>query len=165
MKEGTFQVTNVGVFGSLFGTPIPSKPHTAALGLYSIKKRAVVMDDDSIAARNIMFTAMTYDHRLVDGKDSGSFMMEVKKMIESLGYSIQKDSKKEKISLQEKLFYFSLFFTLPLFSHMFLIFLPIFLCVMFSKYTFFFEETNSFRFGVNRFFLNFYVNIILDVFT
>ncbi len=83
MNGGTFQITNVGVFGALFGTPIPSPPHTASLGLNAVKKRAVVMDDDSIAARNMMFTAMTYDHRLIDGKDSGTFMMDVKRLIEN----------------------------------------------------------------------------------
>ena len=76
-------MTNVGVFGALFGTPIPSIPHTAALGLNAVKKRAVVMPDDSIKARSMMYTAMTYDHRLVDGKDSGGFMMEVKNLIEN----------------------------------------------------------------------------------
>ena len=76
-------MTNNGIFGTMFGTPIPSIPHTAALGLNAVKQRATVMEDGTIHARPIMFTAMTYDHRLLDGKDSGSFMMEVKRLIEN----------------------------------------------------------------------------------
>jgi len=76
-------MTNNGIFGTMFGTPIPSIPHAAALGLNAIKKRATVMEDDSIAARPIMITAMTYDHRVLDGQDAGLFMMEIKKLIEN----------------------------------------------------------------------------------
>ena len=81
-KGGTFQVTNVGVYGSLFGVPIPSPPHAANLALNTVKKRAVVNGDNEIVARDMMYTGMTYDHRILDGKDSGPFLVEIQKLIE-----------------------------------------------------------------------------------
>ena len=76
-------MTNNGVFGTLFGTPIPSIPHTAALGLNVVRKRAIVLPNNKIVPRPMMIAAMTYDHRLLDGKDSGHFMMEIKRLIEN----------------------------------------------------------------------------------
>jgi len=60
-----------------------SKPHSAVLGLFSIKKKAVVIENDEIVVRPMMNIALTYDHRFIDGKDSGLFMMEVKRLIEN----------------------------------------------------------------------------------
>jgi hypothetical protein len=66
VQGGTFTVTNPGVFGSLFGTPIINQPQVAILGLGTIEKRPVVRDD-AIAIRTMAYVALTFDHRLVDG--------------------------------------------------------------------------------------------------
>jgi len=75
-------MTNNGIFGTMFGTPIPSYPHTAVMCLNVVKMRPVVLPNNKIGPRPIMISAMTYDHRLLDGRESGSFMMEIKKLIE-----------------------------------------------------------------------------------
>ena len=86
LKGGTFTVTNPGVFGSLFGTPIINQPQVAILGIGAIEKRPVVMTDadgcDTIAIRIMAYFGITYDHRLVDGADADHFMNDVKKMLE-----------------------------------------------------------------------------------
>ncbi|MCP4452399.1 MAG: 2-oxoglutarate dehydrogenase complex dihydrolipoyllysine-residue succinyltransferase [Planctomycetes bacterium] len=78
---GTFTITNGGVFGSLMSTPIPAYPQTAILGMHTIKKRAVVIDDQ-IVARPMMYVALTYDHRVIDGKDAVSFLAMVRDFVE-----------------------------------------------------------------------------------
>jgi 2-oxoglutarate dehydrogenase E2 component (dihydrolipoamide succinyltransferase) len=87
LKGGTFTITNPGVFGSLFGTPIINQPQVAILGIGAIEKRPVVVEDadgcDTIAIRVMSYFGITYDHRLVDGADADHFMNSVKKMIES----------------------------------------------------------------------------------
>ncbi|MEO7795563.1 MAG: 2-oxoglutarate dehydrogenase, E2 component, dihydrolipoamide succinyltransferase, partial [Thermoanaerobaculia bacterium] len=87
LKGGTFTVTNPGVFGSLFGTPVINQPQVAILGIGAIEKRAMVMSDadgcDTIAIRVMSYFGITYDHRLVDGADADHFMNSVKKMLES----------------------------------------------------------------------------------
>ena len=86
LKGGTFTVTNPGVFGSLFGTPIINQPQVAILGIGTIEKRPVVMQDadgaDTIAIRTMSYFGITYDHRLVDGADADHFMNDVKKVLE-----------------------------------------------------------------------------------
>lgn len=86
-KRGTFSITNPGVFGSLFGTPIISQPQVAILGIGAIEKRPVVMTDadgcDTIAIRVMSYFGITYDHRLVDGADADHFMNAVKRSLES----------------------------------------------------------------------------------
>ncbi len=81
LTGGTFTITNGGVFGSLFSTPIPAYPQTAILGMHAIKKRPVVVDDQ-IVIRPMMYVALTYDHRVIDGRDAVSFLAKVKDFIE-----------------------------------------------------------------------------------
>jgi 2-oxoglutarate dehydrogenase E2 component (dihydrolipoamide succinyltransferase) len=78
VQGGTFTVTNPGVFGSLFGTPIINQPQVAILGIGTIEKRAVVRDD-AIAIRTMSYFALTFDHRIVDGADADRFMAHLKK--------------------------------------------------------------------------------------
>jgi 2-oxoglutarate dehydrogenase E2 component (dihydrolipoamide succinyltransferase) len=86
LKGGTFTVTNPGVFGSLFGTPIINQPQVAIMGIGTIEKRPIVMQDedgaDTIAIRTMSYFGITYDHRLVDGADADHFMNDVKKVLE-----------------------------------------------------------------------------------
>ena len=78
---GTFTITNGGVFGSLMSTPIPAYPQSAILGMHAIKKRPVVVDD-KIEIRPMMYVALTYDHRIIDGRQAVSFLMRIKEYIE-----------------------------------------------------------------------------------
>jgi len=78
VQGGTFTVTNPGVFGSLFGTPIINQPQVAILGIGTIEKRPVVRDD-AIAIRNMCYFALSFDHRIVDGADADRFMAHIKK--------------------------------------------------------------------------------------
>lgn len=82
MSGGTFTITNGGIFGSLMSTPILNYPQSGILGMHAIQKRPKVMPDDSIVARPMMYVALSYDHRLVDGKDSVSFLVRVKEYLE-----------------------------------------------------------------------------------
>ena len=81
VQGGTFTVTNPGVFGSLFGTPIINQPQVAILDIGTIEKRPVVRDD-AIAIRTMCYFALTFDHRLVDGADADRFMAYVKKTLQ-----------------------------------------------------------------------------------
>ncbi|NQV32500.1 MAG: dihydrolipoyllysine-residue succinyltransferase, partial [Phycisphaeraceae bacterium] len=81
LSGGTFSITNGGVFGSLMSTPIPAYPQTAILGMHTIKKRPVVIDDQ-IVARPMMYVALTYDHRVIDGKDAVRFLALVRDFVE-----------------------------------------------------------------------------------
>jgi 2-oxoglutarate dehydrogenase E2 component (dihydrolipoamide succinyltransferase) len=81
LTGGTFSITNGGVFGSLLSTPIPTPPQSAILGMHSIQKRPVVVDDE-IVIRPMMYVAITYDHRIMDGKDAVSFLVAIKKLVE-----------------------------------------------------------------------------------
>lgn len=82
MMGGTFTITNGGIFGSLLSTPILNPPQSAILGMHKIQPRPMVMPDGSIAARPMMYLALTYDHRIVDGKEAVSFLVAVKNAIE-----------------------------------------------------------------------------------
>ncbi len=82
MQGGTFTISNGGVFGSLMSTPIINPPQSAVLGLHRIEQRPVVMPDGSIAARPMMYLALSYDHRLVDGREAVTFLKIVKEAIE-----------------------------------------------------------------------------------
>ena len=82
LQGGTFSITNGGIFGSMLSTPILNTPQSAILGMHTIQKRAVV-EDDVIVARPMMYLAMSYDHRLVDGKDAVQFLVHVKKALEN----------------------------------------------------------------------------------
>jgi pyruvate dehydrogenase E2 component (dihydrolipoamide acetyltransferase) len=86
-QGGTFTITNPGVFGSLWGTPVINQPQVAILGVGAVEKRPIVVTDDqgidSIAIKTMAYFAITYDHRLVDGADADRFMIEVKKTLET----------------------------------------------------------------------------------
>ncbi len=82
MKGGTFTISNGGVFGSLMSTPIINPPQSAVLGLHRIEQRPVVLDDGSIAARPMMYIALSYDHRLIDGREAVTFLKIIKEAIE-----------------------------------------------------------------------------------
>jgi 2-oxoglutarate dehydrogenase E2 component (dihydrolipoamide succinyltransferase) len=81
LTGGTFTITNGGVFGSLLSTPIPAWPQTAILGLHAIKKRPVVIGDQ-IAIRPMMYAALGYDHRVIDGREAVRFLGRIKELIE-----------------------------------------------------------------------------------
>lgn len=81
MAGGTFTISNGGVFGSLMGTPIINLPQSAVLGLHAIKERAVVVNG-KVEARPMMYLALTYDHRLLDGKEAVQFLVKIKEYIE-----------------------------------------------------------------------------------
>ncbi|KAJ7064945.1 dihydrolipoamide succinyltransferase [Mycena amicta] len=81
MAGGTFTISNGGVFGSLYGTPIINLPQSAVLGMHTIKDRAVVVDGQ-IVIRPIMIVALTYDHRLLDGREATTFLVKVKEYLE-----------------------------------------------------------------------------------
>ena len=84
MTGGTFTISNGGVFGSLLSTPILNPPQSAILGMHTIQQRPVV-EDGEIVIRPMMYVALSYDHRIIDGKGSVSFLMTIKKMIEEPG--------------------------------------------------------------------------------
>ncbi len=81
MQGGTFTISNGGIYGSLLSTPILNAPQSGILGMHRIEERAVVRDGQ-IVARPMMYLALTYDHRLVDGKDAVTFLVHVKNAIE-----------------------------------------------------------------------------------
>ena len=81
LQGGTFSITNGGVFGSLMSTPLLNPPQSAILGMHTIKERPVVVDGE-IAIRPMMYLAMSYDHRIIDGKDSVQFLVSVKNALE-----------------------------------------------------------------------------------
>ncbi len=81
MTGGTFTITNGGVFGSLLSTPIINPPQTAILGMHKIEERAVV-EKGQIVIRPMMYVALSYDHRLIDGRDSVRFLVTIKEFLE-----------------------------------------------------------------------------------
>jgi len=86
VQGGTFTITNPGVFGSLFGTPIINQPQVAILGIGVIEKRTVVRDD-AIAIRTMAYFALSFDHRIVDGSDADRFMAHIKKGLQEFDES------------------------------------------------------------------------------
>ena len=82
MQGGTFTITNGGVFGSLMSTPIINIPQSAILGMHKIQERPVVVDGQ-IVVRPMMYVALSYDHRIIDGRESVSFLVRVKEMLEN----------------------------------------------------------------------------------
>ncbi|TDB65249.1 2-oxoglutarate dehydrogenase complex dihydrolipoyllysine-residue succinyltransferase [Arundinibacter roseus] len=81
MTGGTFTITNGGIFGSMLSTPIINAPQSAILGMHNIVERAVVVNGE-IVVRPIMYVALSYDHRTIDGRDSVSFLVRVKQLLE-----------------------------------------------------------------------------------
>ncbi|WP_147106733.1 2-oxoglutarate dehydrogenase, E2 component, dihydrolipoamide succinyltransferase [Nesterenkonia populi] len=90
LTGGTFTITNLGSFGALFDTPIINQPQAAILGTGSIEKRPAVVSDadgnESIGIRHLMYLALTYDHRLVDGADAGRFLQTLKSRLEDANF-------------------------------------------------------------------------------
>ncbi len=82
LKGGTFTITNGGIFGSMLSTPILNPPQSAILGMHAIKERAVV-ENGQIVIRPIMYLALSYDHRLIDGRDAVQFLVTIKECLES----------------------------------------------------------------------------------
>lgn len=82
MQGGTFTVSNGGIFGSLLSTPILNAPQTAILGMHKIEDRPVVVDGE-IVVRPMMYLAMSYDHRMLDGKEAVSFLVSIKEQLEN----------------------------------------------------------------------------------
>jgi 2-oxoglutarate dehydrogenase E2 component (dihydrolipoamide succinyltransferase) len=82
MQGGTFTISNGGVFGSLLSTPILNAPQTAILGMHSIQNRPVAIDNE-VVIRQMMYLAMSYDHRLLDGKEAVTFLVSIKEQLES----------------------------------------------------------------------------------
>jgi len=82
LQGGSFTITNGGTFGSMMSTPILNAPQVGILGMHNIVKRAMVMPDDSIEVRPMMYLALSYDHRIVDGKEAVQFLVRIKQMLE-----------------------------------------------------------------------------------
>lgn len=82
MTGGTFTITNGGVFGSMMSTPIINPPQSAILGMHNIVERPVAIDGE-VVIRPMMYLALSYDHRIIDGKESVSFLVKVKEMLEN----------------------------------------------------------------------------------
>jgi 2-oxoglutarate dehydrogenase E2 component (dihydrolipoamide succinyltransferase) len=78
---GTFTISNGGVFGSLIGTPIINMPQSAILGMHAIKERPIAMNGQ-ILIRPMMYVALTYDHRVIDGREAVTFLIRLKEIIE-----------------------------------------------------------------------------------
>jgi len=82
MTGGTFTITNGGVFGSMLSTPIINPPQSAILGMHNIVERPVA-ENGEVVIRPMMYVALSYDHRIIDGKESVSFLVKVKEMLEN----------------------------------------------------------------------------------
>jgi 2-oxoglutarate dehydrogenase E2 component (dihydrolipoamide succinyltransferase) len=82
LQGGTFTITNGGIFGSLLSTPILNTPQSAILGMHAIQKRPIAVDDQ-VVIRPMMYLAVSYDHRLIDGREAVSFLVRIKECLES----------------------------------------------------------------------------------
>jgi 2-oxoglutarate dehydrogenase E2 component (dihydrolipoamide succinyltransferase) len=82
LEGGTFTISNGGIYGSLLSTPILNPPQSGILGLHKIEKRAVVGEGDAVVVRPMMYLALSYDHRLVDGREAVSFLVRIKECVE-----------------------------------------------------------------------------------
>lgn len=82
LAGGTFTISNGGIYGSLLSTPILNPPQSGILGLHKIEKRAKVIEGDQLAVRPMMYLALSYDHRLIDGREAVTFLVKVKEGIE-----------------------------------------------------------------------------------
>jgi 2-oxoglutarate dehydrogenase E2 component (dihydrolipoamide succinyltransferase) len=83
MTGGSFTITNGGVFGSLMSTPIINGTQAAILGMHTIQKRPVAIDDEKMENRPMMYIALSYDHRVIDGKEAVGFLKTIKDLIEN----------------------------------------------------------------------------------
>jgi 2-oxoglutarate dehydrogenase E2 component (dihydrolipoamide succinyltransferase) len=82
LEGGTFTISNGGVYGSLLSTPILNTPQSAILGMHKIEKRPVVIDDE-VVIRPMMYVALSYDHRIVDGREAVTFLKRIKACVEN----------------------------------------------------------------------------------
>jgi 2-oxoglutarate dehydrogenase E2 component (dihydrolipoamide succinyltransferase) len=83
LQGGTFTITNGGVFGSLYSTPILNTPQVGILGMHTIQRRPVVVDnEDNVEVRPMMYVALSYDHRIIDGAEAVQFLVKVKELLE-----------------------------------------------------------------------------------
>lgn len=82
LSGGTFTISNGGIYGSMLSTPIINRPQSGILGMHNILKRAVVVDDE-IVIRPMMYLAFSYDHRIIDGKESVGFLIKIKELLEN----------------------------------------------------------------------------------
>jgi len=81
LRGGTFTITNGGVFGSLLSTPILNPPQVGILGLHKIEERPIALNGQ-VVIRRMMYVALSYDHRIVDGSEAVQFLVHIKQMIE-----------------------------------------------------------------------------------
>jgi len=84
LTGGTFTITNGGIFGSLLSTPILNPPQSAILGMHAIQERPVAVDGE-IVLRSMMYVALTYDHRIIDGREAVQFLVSIKNSLEDPG--------------------------------------------------------------------------------
>ncbi len=82
LTGGTFTISNGGVYGSLMSTPILNPPQSGILGIHKTQKRPIVLPDDSIVVRPMTYIALSYDHRIIDGREAVSFLVRVKECLE-----------------------------------------------------------------------------------
>ncbi|MFN2383116.1 MAG: dihydrolipoyllysine-residue succinyltransferase, partial [Gemmatimonadota bacterium] len=82
LQGGTFTISNGGIYGSLLSTPILNPPQSGILGMHKIERRAIVLDDGTITARPMMYVALSYDHRIVDGEQAVTFLVRLKERLE-----------------------------------------------------------------------------------
>ena len=81
LQGGTFTISNGGVYGSMLSSPILNPPQSGILGMHNIQKRAVVIDD-KVEIRSMMYLALSYDHRIIDGREAVSFLVNIKENLE-----------------------------------------------------------------------------------
>jgi 2-oxoglutarate dehydrogenase E2 component (dihydrolipoamide succinyltransferase) len=84
LTGGTFTITNGGIFGSMMSTPILNPPQSAILGMHAIQERPVAIDGD-VVVRPMMYVALTYDHRIIDGREAVQFLVSIKNSLEDPG--------------------------------------------------------------------------------
>jgi 2-oxoglutarate dehydrogenase E2 component (dihydrolipoamide succinyltransferase) len=82
LQGGTFTISNGGIYGSLLSTPILNPPQSGILGMHKIQKRSIVLEDDTIVVRPMMYVALSYDHRIVDGEEAVTFLVRIKERLE-----------------------------------------------------------------------------------
>ena len=98
LTGGTFTISNGGVYGSMLSTPIINRPQSGILGMHNIQKRAVVVDDE-IVIRPMMYLAFSYDHRIIDGKESVGFLVRIKEALENPIAQLMKNNVKKALEL------------------------------------------------------------------
>ncbi|NQU85837.1 MAG: 2-oxoglutarate dehydrogenase complex dihydrolipoyllysine-residue succinyltransferase [Mariniphaga sp.] len=98
LSGGTFTITNGGVFGSMLSTPIINPPQSAILGMHNIVERPVAIDGQ-VVIRPVMYVALSYDHRIIDGKDSVGFLVKVKQLLENPEYMLTNGKNPEELLL------------------------------------------------------------------